>query len=226
MKKEMWLIWKHPESRRRYKIGILNYDGKNYTFRYVNPELNNATEVGFRYFPGFEDIHKIYESKELFANIETRLPNTKRTDYLEILNAYNLEEGSTKLEILKATKGRLVTDNYEFVPAFERSKVEFDVAGTRHCPDVKKCKDLIHVNDKLLLELDLDNAYDKNAIKVIYNKNGEKYHLGYVPRYYTNELAELLKNNINYSAMIQSLNFESEISDEDITAFVKLIFNK
>lgn len=26
--------------------------------------------------------------------------------------------------------------------------------------------------------------------------------------------------------MIQSLNFESEISDEDVTAFVKLIFNK
>ena len=129
-------------------------------------------------------------------------------------------------EILKATKGRLLTDNYEFVPAFDSNKVEFDVAGTRHCPDVKKCKEFIGVNDKLYLELESDNEFDSNAIKVIFMRDGIKYHLGYVPRYYSYDLTELLKNNIEYSAMIQSLNFESEINDEDITAFVKLIFNK
>lgn len=225
MKKEMWLIWKHPESRRRYKIGILTYEENKYTFKYVDPELNSATEVGFRYFPGFEDINEIYESSELFANIATRLPNTGRADYLEILNSYNLEKDSTQLEILKSTKGRLLTDNYEFVPSFDSNKVEFDVAGTRHCPDVKKCMNLINVNDKLLLELEPDNEYDKKAIKVIFYKNGIKYHLGYVPRYYSSELAQLLENKKEYSAMIQSLNFESEINDEDITAYVKLIIN-
>ena len=51
------------------------------------------------------------------------------------------------------------------------------------------------------------------------------YHLGYVPRYYSKELTELLKDNIEYSAMVQSLNFESKISDEDISVVVKLIFN-
>lgn len=226
MKIEMWLIWKHPETRRRYKIGVLNEIESKYIFKYVDPELNDATSVGFRCFPGFEDIKKTYESEKLFANIETRLPNKGRADYLDILNLYNLEIDSTKLEILKATKGRLITDNYEFVPAFDANKVEFDVAATRHCPDVAKCKDLINVNDRLLLELDLENKYDKNAIKVIYTKEEKKYHLGYVPRYYSKELSEILKNNIEYSAMIQSLNFESEINDEDITVFVKLIFNK
>ncbi len=225
MEKEMWLIWKHPDTRRRYKIGILNYEQNKYIFQYVNPELNSAIEVGFRYFPGFEDIHKIYESNELFANIETRLPNVGRADYLEILNSYNLERTSNKLDILKATKGRLLTDNYEFVPAFDPNKVEFDVAGTRHCPDVKKCRDFLHINDKLLLELDPNNEHDSRAVKVIFCKDGNKYHLGYVPRYYSNELAELLGDKLDYSAMIQSLNFESEISDEDIVACVKLLFN-
>ncbi len=37
MKNEMWLIWKHPESRRRYKIGTLNFENDIYTFKYVNP---------------------------------------------------------------------------------------------------------------------------------------------------------------------------------------------
>lgn len=225
MKKEMWLIWKHPETRRRYKIGTLVYDNNIYTFNYVEPELNDAKKAGFRYFPGFDDVNETYISKELFANIETRLPNTARADYLEILNSYNLEKDSTKLEILRATKGRLITDNYEFVPAFDLSKIEFDVAGTRHCCDVKECKKLININDKLLLELDPENKYDKYAIKVIYNKDGKKYHLGYVPRYYSKDLAVLLEKRIEYSAMIQSLNFESEINDEDINVFVKLIFN-
>ena len=222
----MWLIWKHPVTRRRYKIGILNHENDIYTFKYVDPELNNAIKDGFNFYPGFEDIHKIYESNELFANIETRLPNTGRADYLEILNLYNLEKDSSKIEILKATKGRLLTDNYEFVPAFDSNKVEFDVAGTRRCSDVKICKDFIGVNDKLYLELESDNNFDSDAIKVIFRKNGCKYHLGYVPRYYSGYLAELLKNKVEYSAMIQSLNFESDINDEDITAFVKLIFNK
>lgn len=221
----MWLIWKQPESRRRYKVGVLNYDQSIYSFKYVNPELNDAIEAGFKYFPGFENINDLYESKELFANIETRLPNKNRDDYLEVLNSYNLENNSSKLEILKATKGRLITDNYEFVPAFDSNKIEFDVAGTRHCSDVKDCKNLIKINDKLLLEVDLENEYDDNAIKVIFEKNGVKYHLGYVPRFYSKELKKLLANNVQYSAMIQSLNFESRINDEDITAFVKLIFN-
>lgn len=226
MKNELWLIWKHPETRRRYKIGTLTYENDKYIFEYVNPEVNDAKNVGFDYFPGFEDINKKYSNAEMFANIETRLPNANRPDYLEILNAYGLEINSTKLEILKSTKGRLITDNYEFVPAFDHTKVEFDVAGTRHCQDVKKCLNIINVNDRLRLELEPENKFDKHAIKVIFNKDNKDYHLGYVPRYYSEELSKLLINKIEYSALIKSLNFESEINDEDITAFVKLIFNK
>ena len=91
MKNELWLIWKQPKTRRRYKIGVLNYKENEYYFQYINPELDDALKAGFLYFPGFEDINKIYESNKLFANIETRLPNPKRADYLEILNLYNLE---------------------------------------------------------------------------------------------------------------------------------------
>ena len=225
MNNEMWLIWKNPKTRIRYKIGVLTYNKQQYIFKYVNPELNDARKNGFEFFPGFEDIHKEYSNKELFANIETRLPNPARPDYLEILNVYGLEKDSTKLEILRATKGRLLTDNYEFVPTFDKVKVQFDVAGTRHCSDVKKCLKLISVNDKLLLELEPNNLYDEYAIKVILDKNNKYYHLGYVPRYYSKELTKLLKDNVEYSAMVQSLNFESKISDEDINVVVKLIFN-
>ena len=148
------LIWNNSQTRSRLKIDILSQDEK-YTFKYVN----------------LEDVNRVYESKELFANIETRLPNHARADYLSILNSYNLEINSSKFDILKSTKGRLITDNYEFVHVLDKNKIEFDVDGTRHCDDIKRYKDLICINDKLLLELDSD----------------------YVPRYYTAGLTELLK---------------------------------
>ncbi len=137
MKSELWLIWKDSISRRRYKVGILNRKNGMYKFSYVNPELNDAKKVGFKYFPGFEDLTKDYESETLFANILTRLPNSTRPDYFEILNSYNLDKETEEFEILKVTRGRTITDNYEFVPAFDLNKIEFDVAGTSHCDDIK-----------------------------------------------------------------------------------------
>ena len=52
MKNELWLTWKEPYSRRRYKVGVLSKEEKNYIFKYENPELDAATEKGFKYFKG------------------------------------------------------------------------------------------------------------------------------------------------------------------------------
>lgn len=225
MKEELWLIWKDSISRRRYKIGSLIKESNMYKFNYVNPELDDARTVGFKYFPGFEDLTKSYESEKLFTNILTRLPNETRSDYLEILNCYNLKKDSDYLEILKATRGRTITDNYEFVPAFDSSKIEFDVAGTSHCSDVEKCKNYLKINKKLYLDPEPENLNDQNAIKILFKENDKTYHLGYVPRYYCKELLAELKKGTQYSAMIQSLDLESQLSDENITASVKLILN-
>lgn len=225
MDKKLWLIWKEPKERRRFIIGELSYENNIYKFKYIDPELNNARKNGLDFFPGFDDLEKEYVSDTLFQNIETRLPNTSRPEYLKILNMYDLEVGSSKMEILEKTKGRLLTDNFEFVPVFDKNKIEFEVAGTSHSEDIKKYRDIFEINDNLLLERELDNKYDKYAIKVICKKNGNEYNLGYVPRYYSKELTEMLEKNVDYSAKIKYLNFESKLNDEDITADVKLIFS-
>ena len=225
MKNELWLIWKDSVFHRRYKIGSLIKKNNKYVFCYINPELDDAIRVGFKYFPGFEDLTKTYESDNLFPNILTRLPNETRPDYLEILNCYNLKKDSDYFEILKATRGRTFTDNYEFVPAFDSSKIEFDIAGTSHCSDIQECKNYLKINKKLYLEPELENLNDSSAIKIIFKENNKSYHIGYVPRYYSKELLAELKKGTQYSAMIQSLNLESPLSDENITANVKLILN-
>lgn len=225
MNNELWLIWKEPLSHRRFKIGILIKLNDGYEFSYVDPELGEARKVGFNFFPGFNDLSKTYKNNELFINIASRLPNKGRIDYLEILNSYNLDKESSDFDILKATRGRTLTDNYEFVPAFDLNKIEFDVAGTRHCKDINKCKDFLKINRVLYLEPEPNNKNDENAVKVVLKENGKLYHLGYVPRYYSKELLNELNKGAKYSAMIQNLKFNSPFSDETIVANVKLIFD-
>jgi len=223
---KLWLIWKEPKSRRRYIIGELEHTIKDeYKFKYINPELNDAKKVGFNYYPGFDQLDKEYTNSTLFANIATRLPNPNRPDYLEILNSYNLDINSNKFTILTKTKGRLLTDNFEFVPIFDENKIEFEIAGTSHYINPKKFKNILKINDNLTLIHEKDNEYDKNAIKIIITKNNKQYLLGYVPRYYNKQLIELLNNGIKYSAKIESLNLDTPIADEDITVSVKLIFS-
>lgn len=225
MNNELWLIWKEPLSHRRFKIGILIKLNDGYEFSYVDPELGEARKVGFNFFPGFNDLSKTYKNNELFINIASRLPNKGRIDYLEILNSYNLDKESSDFDILKATRGRTLTDNYEFVPAFDLNKIEFDVAGTRQCKDINKCKDFLKINRVLYLEPEPNNKNDENAVKVVLKENGKLYHLGYVPRYYSKELLNELNKGAKYSAMIQNLKFNSPFSDETIVANVKLIFD-
>ena len=225
MNNELWLIWKEPLSHRRFKIGILIKLNDGYEFSYVDPELGEARKVGFNFFPGFNDLSKTYKNNELFINIASRLPNKGRIDYLEILNSYNLDKESSDFDILKATRGRTLTDNYEFVPAFDLNKIEFDVAGTRHCKDINKCKDFLKINRVLYLEPEPNNKNDENAVKVVLKENGKLYHLGYVPRYYSKELLNELNKGAKYSTMIQNLKFNSPFSDENIVVNVKLIFD-
>ena len=225
MNNELWLIWKESLSHRRFKIGILIKLNDGYEFSYVDPELGEARKVGFNFFLGFNDLSKTYKNNELFINIASRLPNKGRIDYLEILNSYNLDKESSDFDILKATRGRTLTDNYEFVPAFDLNKIEFDVAGTRHCKDINKCKDFLKINRVLYLEPEPNNKNDENAVKVVLKENGKLYHLGYVPRYYSKELLNELNKGAKYSAMIQNLKFNSPFSDENIVANVKLIFD-
>jgi len=51
----------------------------------------------------------------------------------------------------------------------------------------------LRVGDKLRLERDLQNPHDANAVQVIYNKDGEDYLLGYIPRNSNDQLATLLE---------------------------------
>lgn len=232
---ELLLVWRRPSSdssnRRRYVIGRLaksvNDDKDRYIFRYSD-EFDEARKVGLEYFAGFDgEESKKFESNELFPSVLNRLPSRDRNNYLEILNLYGLDRNAREWEILKATKGRLLTDNFEFVPAFDQEKIEFDVAGMRHRKiDIKKMKKDLRVDAKILLEPELGNKYDEDAIKVILPVKDKRYHIGYVPRYYSGDLAKYVKSDRKYSALVSRVDMNTKNHDEKVVVKVRLLFDK
>lgn len=227
MNKELWLIWKNPkkESRRRYKVGKLTKNDKGYMFVYSD-DIELAIREGFDLYPGFSIVGQKYESETLFPNILSRIPDKKRKDYLDIINVYNLSPNASPLQILEATKGRLPTDNFEFVPAItqDTNRLEFNIAGTRYQEDsLVDCADKLKPNTKLKLISNPNNNYDKNAVEIYYEDAKNDYLIGYVPRYYAGFLADRLRKGLNYSALVKRVVNNSPNNDDRYTVEVKII---
>ena len=217
----LWLVWRDWSNKDKYLIGELTYDNNIYKFKYFPDELKEAQKLNFRCYFGFNDLDKVYESKDLFFNIKVRLPNPKRPDYLDILNNFDLNCNSTEMEILEKTGGRLLTDSFEFVPSFNKNEtVEFEVINTNSFID-SNLKDMV-VDDNLEFEIEDQNNY---SIKVNYLKAKDKYQVGYVPRFYSKEIIKLLNMNIPYSLKIARIIFDNKIGVEHTIIKVKLIFD-
>lgn len=66
----------------------------------------------------------------------------------------------------------------------------------------------LRVGQQLLLEREMGNPYDANAVQIIFNKDGEDYLLGYIPRSDNRQLAPFLEMGWEdlFDCRISSLN--------------------
>lgn len=193
--KKLYMIWKSANTRRRYKVAeLVNINDEKYIFSYINPELNDAKKVGFSLYPGFNDDNKRYKSNYLFKNIAMRLPNKNRDDYNTYSEKFGILPGDSDFEILTKTKGKIVTDNIEFIRPFSKNGFEFEIAGIRYY-DIKTIKRCLHIGDVVKLEIDSTNKFDEYAVKVTYEYDRKSYILGYVPRYYSEDVYKCIENN-------------------------------
>ena len=201
----IYLVWKDTDTRRQYVIGQLSKNGQ-YEFNY-GFEVNEAIKKGFKLLISFEQIDKVYKSDILFPVFSSRLPDKKRQGLDKILSKYNMKEYD-EYKLLKRSGARLPIDNLEFIDPILDDDLEdikriFWIAGPRHymlCDgeDCSKSED-IYVGEKLNLVLEPENKYDKSAIKVL-NSNDD--HIGYIPRYYSETLTELLDRKYKYNCIV------------------------
>lgn len=205
----LYLIWKHPETRKQYIVGILSKNGL-FEFEY-GKEIDEARKNGFQGIAAFEDFSKKYTNEKLFPVFASRLPDKKRRGISDILKRYNLDEYDEYL-LLKNSGARLPIDTFEFIdPIFDDEETvsrDFFIAGVRHylphCED--KCNfDNVNLNpnDELVLKLEPDNKFDSNAVE-IYNSDNIK--LGYIPRYYSSQVAKMMEENKKVTCKVIEFN--------------------
>lgn len=202
------LIWKEPKTKRRFTIGQLTKNGQ-FEFSY-GYEVQKAISAGFQPLIAFPDINEVYKNEKLFPVFASRLPDPKRKGIEAILEKYNLTEYDA-YELLRRSGGKLPIDKLEFIDPifyFEAGKEvrRFFIAGTGFSLGCKGnfCEQSIEVDidRELSLILESDNQYDPNAIKI----NNDKGTLGYLPRYYSENVSKLIKSNAVTVCKVISVN--------------------
>lgn len=201
------IIWKDLKTRRRFQVGQLSRNDE-YQFSY-GLEVMDAINNGFKPLLAFDDLNKTYRNKVLFQSFASRLPDKKRKDIEDILKKYEVTFYD-EFEILKKSGARLPIDSLEFIDPIlqDQSDVKrnFFISGTRHylgCEKSHVCDDSFEViqGEKLNLELEPENEYDKFAIKVL-NLNNKL--LGYIPRYYSEEVFNRIEKGNNYEIKVKN----------------------
>lgn len=223
-KDNLFLIWKSDQSRKQYVVGQLTKNGQ-FEFEYYKKEVNEAISDGFTLLIGFPELNKVYTNNKLFSVFASRLPDRKRKDIDIILDKYGMKEFDEYL-LLKRSGARLPIDNLEFIDpilnVYEGMQRIFYMAGVRHylrC-EGKDCMNEIDVaeGDNIILRKEPENSHDRFAVQML-DIHGRL--LGYVPRYYSQGITELLDQGKKIICSVYHLN-QDKNCNECIKVIMKL----
>ncbi|SFU53397.1 HIRAN domain-containing protein [Pustulibacterium marinum] len=174
----IFLIWRKGKGSRRIPIGIIKRNiNEGVRFEYLQEGLDKAKKLGFGYYEGFPDTNKVYTENilEIFGQ---RIMRSERND---IKNFYDFWQIDPKYKeddfyMLAYTQGLLPTDNFEFLADFNPKKNLSFITEIAGLTKLQIPADTLKVGDSLSYQLENNNEYDKDAVKV--SKNGVR--LGYI----------------------------------------------
>ena len=194
----VFLAWQDPASRAWFPIGRLTCEGgEHYRFVYTRGFLRAREAAGLAPLIGFPEVEQIYESSELFPLFKNRIMSRQREDYSSYLERMALPEAPSPLSLLARSAGRRTTDSFEIFPyplvrgeqGDLRFRVDFFVHGIRHMPKEAAARaGELAPGARLYLVSDWQNPEDPQAVAV---RTEDKVLLGYVPRYYGEDLERL-----------------------------------
>lgn len=219
----LYLIWKSEKSRKQYIVGQLTKNNQ-YEFQYCE-EVESAIADGFTPLLCFPDLDKVYKDGKLFPIFASRLPDKKRKNIHDILDKYGLKEYDEYL-LLKRSGARLPIDSLEFIDPILDMESDitriFYMAGVRHYLNCggKDCADALEITrgDEVYLKRESDNKYDHNAVQLL-DVTGKV--LGYIPRYYSAGVAELLTKGKKITCHIYNVD-KSRNCNECVKAIMKI----
>jgi hypothetical protein len=190
----LFVAMQDQESRRWAPVARLRREHGQYRFVYTR---------GCRQVPEFEgfgrldDLSAEYVSHELFPLFANRVLSKTRPEYQRYMNWLGLNPAEVDvLEELGRTGGLRATDGLELIscpePTDDRHyEIRFFARGVRHLgADAQMAVGQLQVGERLFLVRDVQNEADGLALML---RTGDPVQLvGYVPRYYSADLARLL----------------------------------
>ncbi|MDP2527554.1 hypothetical protein [Maribacter dokdonensis] len=174
----IFLIWRKGPGSRRIVVGKINKNSNDGArFQYLLDNLKEAEKQGFLPYTGFPDTSKIYTNNVLEI-LSQRIVKTERNDLSDYYSFWCVELSKKKdtYYMLAYTQGLLPTDNFEFLADFNPKKGLKFISEIAGLTKTKIASNKLFKGDKLDFELELDNIYDDNAVKLF--KKGK--YIGYV----------------------------------------------
>lgn len=111
-RRRLFVMWRDGDDS--VPVGVLvrstSHDRVRYSFSY----LRGAKSIpGFRPFPSFPALDRVYQGRRLFPLFANRLMSAKRPEYSAVLHRLGLEVGADEIDVLARSSGRNLTDRTE-----------------------------------------------------------------------------------------------------------------
>lgn len=174
------LIWRLGKGSRRISVGTIKKSAsEGIRFHYNQEGVEDAKKLGFVHYEGFPDTSKdkMYTENviEIFGQ---RLMRSERPDLHDFYDFWNIDpiKKEDKYYMLAFTQGLLPTDNFEFLADFNPVNNFSFVTEITNLSEAQIPSAKISIGDVLRYELEANNTYDKNAVKVY----KEELYLGHI----------------------------------------------
>ena len=194
----LFVAWQSsdPASRQWAPVGRLEHGSDGYRFVYTDGARSTP---GFTPFPGMQDLNAVYGSEELFPLFANRLLTPSRPEYEAFLvwSGFDPANPPDPIAVLGVTEGRRATDSLEVFPcprpdSFGRYVNKFFLHGVRYMPAAALERiTKLEPEEPLGLMLDIFNNYDAHAVVVRTCDVGNRFMIGYVPRYLAHDVQRL-----------------------------------
>jgi len=211
----IFVAWQDPETRDWKTVGRLNRDHEFFRFAYTEGAKDSKN---FKPFGRMNELDAVYKSDKLFPLFANRILPKSRPEYLDYMRWLGLNaENHDVMEELSRSAGLRATDSLEMFPYPEpvgenNYEIHFFSRGLSHMyKDNQDRARTLCQGESLYLMGDLQNPHDKMAL--LMRTNDPVSLIGYLPRYYSAEVCQLIKSNgvENVKVEVEQVNVNAPI---------------
>ncbi len=208
--KTLFLAWKDPISPNWFTIGRLTFDRNIYQFVYTQGVKEAEEKCAFTPLLSFPRLDEVYTSTYLFPVFANRVMSRSRPDYSRFIEQLDLlNDDPSPMAILARSGGERVTDTFAVFPDPEvdeegQYNLYFFSQGLRNLSSSAIDRiDRFEAGETLWLAREFHNPYEDRAL---ISNTGDRYIVGYCPRYLLAEVFELLPHDVNLKVRVERVN--------------------